>query len=250
MKRMPNIDLTKEEYIEIQKRKVAEGGEAIICRSFSEDTLYKLFVDFRRNLVSMSDNKYNKVVGIHQKNLESCVRPLSTISYDGKVVGYETTWDKYDVGLDMLTNLSRKETIKVLRSLKNILVYLDSKDITYGDIKEDNILFNLKTHQIKLCDIDNVRLGDYPVDLRNFSLNKYYQSRGEIDAGADAYMHNLLTIRNLYYQNPYIYDTDIIRDLRNEIYPTKFKEGAIPIFASMPDLEKFNGEYVIDYIKR
>lgn len=62
-------------------------------------------------------------------------------------------------------------------------------------------------------------------------------------------MHNLLTIRYLNYPKG-VYDTKVMRDLRNGIYPSRYKLSAREIFSSMANPETFTGEYVIQYVKR
>ena len=39
---------------------------------------------------------------------------------------------------------------------KKILEYYHSKDIIYGDVKDDNILINSVTGKISFCDMDNI----------------------------------------------------------------------------------------------
>ena len=62
-------------------------------------------------------------------------------------------------------------------------------------------------------------------------------------------MHNLLTIKSLSYDYE-TYDNQILLDLKRENYPTKYKQSAKPIFDTMNDPQSFNGEYIIQYVKR
>lgn len=247
MKRMPNINIAQEDYERFQKNFCQRGGEGIICHT-DGTSLYKLFTDQRGNITSMSENKQIKVLSLYQKNLSYAVKPISTISYKGEMVGYEITYNPYDCPLENMTLLDRKTLIKILKETRNVLEYFASKDITYGDVTADNILINIKTGTITFCDIDNMRVGTYQIDTLGSPLTRYYERTGVIDAKADAYMHNLLTIKKLSCPNQY--ESEIIKDLRREIYPTKFKQHAHQVFQSMTTPERFNGEYVIQYVKR
>ena len=247
MKRIPNINITQREYENFQKNFCQRGGEGIICHK-DDTSLYKLFIDPKGNASPMPENKQVKILSLYQKKLLYSVKPLSTISYQGEIVGYQMTYNPHDCPLENIALLDRKTLIKILKKSKNILEYFASKDITYGDVTADNILVNIKTGEITFCDIDNMRVGTHKIDTIGSVLARYYEKNGIIDAKADAYMHNLLTIKKL--SCPYQYESEIIKDLRREIYPKKFKQHAQQVFQSMTKPEKFNGEYVIKYVKR
>ncbi len=245
---IPNIILTKEEYQQLIKNEQMRGGEAIISPSGNPNTRYKLFMNQAHYESPMNENKTVKVIELYRRNIPYLVQPLSTISYNGKMVGYEMTFDRHDKSLESLSQLSRKQLIEILKKSKEILEHLASQDITYGDVTADNILVNIKTGRVSFCDIDNMRVGANPIDIKGFSLSRYYGRVGQIDEKADAYMHNLLTIKKLH--APSKYESEIIKDLEKGIFPTKFKQTARPIFESMANPENFTGEYVIQHVKR
>ena len=114
-----------------------------------------------------------KIKKLHEMDLEHIVKPVSTLSMNGRLIGYEMTYDQFDISLEKLV-LPRKELIEVLKKSKDILLSFRKKDITYGDVTENNILYNPKTRKVKFCDIDNMRIGNLPIDIRGFSLNKFY----------------------------------------------------------------------------
>lgn len=247
MKRIPNINITPEDYQKLPQNFCQRGGEGIIC--FKDGTsLYKIFLDQKGNVLAMPENKRLKISNLYQRNLSYTVKPLSTISCQGEMIGYEMTYNPYDCSLENLSSIDRKTLIKILRESKNALEYFASEDITYGDVTADNLLFNIKTGSITFCDIDNMRVGTYPIDAKGSPLTRYYEKTGIIDAKADAYMHNLLTIKKL--SCPDQYESEIIKDLRRGIYPSRFKQHAHQVFKSMTTPENFNGEYVIQYVKR
>ena len=249
MKRIPNLELTDEEYVSFLRGYITRGGEGIICPGTRKDTLLKIFIDISGKRNPMSENKERKISHLFQLDSDSLVKPLRTISYKGQIIGYEMSYNQFDKNLSEIV-LPRKELIEVLKNSKDILLSFRKKDITYGDVTENNILYNPKTRKVKFCDIDNMRIGNLPIDIRGFSLNKFYSHTGTIDEKADAYMHNLLTIRSLAYPQLITYDTEVMKDLQRGVYPTRFKQHATEIFRSMVTPETFNGEYAIQYVKR
>lgn len=248
MKNLPNINITDTEYRYIRQQEETFGGEGIICSTGKKNTLYKLFTDANGNICPMTENKVKKISELYRKNLPYLVKPLSTISCNGEVVGYEMTYDKDDRALHCLPHLERKKLIDALKKSKEALQYFSSKDVIYGDVSEANILLNTKTGQITFCDIDNMQVGQYSIDVKGYALMKYYEKTGVIDEKADAFVHNLLTINKLHFTSASY--TEILNALRRGVYPTKFKRQSREVFASMAEPEIFTGDYVIQYIKR
>lgn len=248
MQKMPNIDLTYEDYdILVYSGKLKHGGEAIICHGTRPDTLYKMFTYQGTTLPCfMSDNKYKKVLHQYEEPLDNSTNPISTISLNGNLIGYELTYDKKDIALESLS-LSRQDLIYYLKQIKKVLEYYESKDITYGDIKSDNILINPTTRSIKFCDMDNIRMGELPIDLLGYDLSCFRLEHGSLDETTHAYMHNLLTLQQLNYQNASY--QDIIYRLSNGYIPKGFKKSAKRVLPTIARAEHFQGEYLIDHIK-
>lgn len=241
MTRLANFELSKSEVNRLlTKSFYSNGGEAAVCCTNNPHTLYKIFIKGHlTKVVPMSENKLRKLEKIHELQLKGCVRPLKTISCEGQVIGYEMTYDPDDIRFQPSLKM-RSETVACLEETRDILQYFASQDITYCDVASRNILRNRKTGEVKFCDIDNIRLGEYPVDLIPTVLRDYSDICG-IDQNTDAYMHNLLTLNtfglDLYYSDS--------KDIRKE-----FKRKATPIFESMKEPEKFTGEYIIQYVKK
>ena len=248
MKRIPNLKLSDKEYYDLINQAITRGGEGIICPGSKPTTLFKIFIDYYGESKPLSENKERKIIELYQLSLEDLVKPIRTISYKGQLIGYEMSYDQLDIVLKDII-LPRKELIAVLKKSRESLLRLKEHDITYGDVTEDNILYNPKSKTVKFCDIDNIRLGNLPVDAKGFSLQKYYSLTGTMDEKADAFMHNILTIKALSYDYS-TYDTEILLDLKRGNYPPNFKQSAKPIFDSMNSPKSFNGEYIVQYIKR
>ena len=243
MKIMPNIKLTQEEYEQIAtQNKVAFGGEGIICKGENPNSLYKIFVEYDTiTPVGMSDNKHEKIKELYQRQLEHAVQPLSTISLNGDLIGYEMTYDQDDISLERIF-LFRHQLIRCLKETSEILKYFSSEDITYGDVKANNILINRRTKKAKFCDMDNIRLGEHPIDLLNDYVDSIYVGNGSIDSSVDAYMHNLMTLQKL--NSPGITYDEIIYRLADKKYHRSYKERAHYSLETMASTEPFVGEYI------
>lgn len=251
MRNLPNITLDWAEYYSIVlNQELTSGAESIICTTDKPNTLYKFFVNpATRELIDMPDNKYKKIVAIYQLDLEYSVKVLSTVSAGKYLVGYEMSYNPKNTPFLSL-NLPANEIITILERIKHALEYYASKDIVYGDIKGNNILLDLSTGQIEFCDMDNIQIGEYPLDVTGPALTYFLRSYGKTDSIADAYMYNLFTLKRLNFpiQNPRY--KQIITMLESGIYPKNFDEKGIDIFESMATPKNFTGEYAIQYIKR
>ena len=262
MTRLPNIKLTEEE---VQKMLLIDGrryGEAFICTPPGDKTLYKIFckddslddiiddditrypeyISTTKDILTMPDNKLKKLEKLFKLQLENSVIPLSTLSMNGELIGYEMTRDFNDIALNP-PFLRRKELIHFLEQAKNILEYFASKDIIYGDVANRNILINRKTKTVKFCDMDNICLGSFPIDKMSWELASYYEERGALDNTADAYMHNLMTILD-FGINPHQEIT------ANRAFNRFFKPDAAPLLQAIENPQSFTGEYIIQYIKK
>ena len=249
MQRMPNINLTTEDYgTMIDYCRFSLGGEGIICKSMRPNTLYKIFVDYDTTTpTGLSDNKFKKILALYERKLEHSVQPLSTISLNGELIGYEMTYDKDDISLDKAT-LFRRQLIAALKETSDILKYFASQDITNGDVKANNILINRKTKKTKFCDIDNVRYKDYPIDLLSDHVDSFITLPGDLEEKADAYMHNLMTLQKL--NAPHLNYDEIIYYLSEGKFRNYYHEEAAQTLSTMASSEPFTGEYIAPYIKR
>ena len=260
MQRMPNINIDQRTLNWLFMNQLYSGGEAVICRSYKKNTLFKIFADwecqkqsdsfgvpFHKELIKMSDNKFKKITRLYQMQLEHSVNPLSTLSMDGNLIGYEMTYDPNDKSFDS-EKLSREELIYFLSQSKDILEYYAQNDITYGDVTVCNLLVNRNSGTTKFCDMDNIRLGEYPIESMGRDLFIYKTIRG-IDQYTDAYMHNVMTLRN--FSPASLNDVlEPVYRLVHEDYSKDLTSTAKTTLMSMEEPQTFNGEYVIKYIKK
>ena len=260
MDRLPNINLDRKSINMMFMSRIAEGGEAVICRGFKPNSLIKIFVkpeahkysdSFRvplyPDLITMSQNKLAKLEQIHQSGLEHSVLPLSTITMHKRLVGYEMTFDPDDKQLKG-QNLSKEELVHFLEQSKAILEYYKEHDITYGDVNANNLLINRKTGQAKFCDIDNIKIGEYPIDVMGRDLNIYSILHG-FDSSADAYMHIVMTLQQLR-RDRYGMILEPVNWLVQKDFSRDLTDAAKETLESMKEPKNFNGEYVIQYIKK
>ena len=241
IKRMPNITLTIDEFFDMEDQEFAHGGEAVIFRTEKPNTLYKFFKDHNRNYIDMSENKFKKILELYKLNLESAVRPLSTISVNGHLVGYEMTYNPDSVTLKN-SGFDRQQKIAVLKRTKEILEYFRTQDITYGDVKSNNILIDRKTGNIEFCDMDNIRIGENPIDITDYELD-FYLKNGGLEEHIDAYMHSLMTLEAL----------QLCLDDINEnpkTFSQHFQKKSIPIIKTLINPQDYRGEYISQYIKK
>ena len=246
MKRIPNIKFNSQKiYQLLQQASINYGGEAIICRTNNPHTIYKIFMSDNKPQ-PLSSNKESKINRLFELQLENSTHPLSTISMDGILIGYEMTYDENDRPITILEP-SRIETIDALERSQEVLEYFKTQDIIYGDVKNDNILINRKTGKITFCDMDNIQIGEYQIDVASQELSNFLSfGRKEF---LDSYMHNLLTLEMLNYFYIERYD-EIFSILKREKLPEGYEKEAIPIIHSMLKPQEFNGEYLIQHVKR
>ncbi len=249
MKRLPNKKLSTATLdLLIEDNLFDYGGEAIICRPTNAKSLYKIFVFPGTDIPDqMSDNKFKKILYYYQHDIANMVKPLSTLEYNGILIGYEESYDPDDLSLlDSL--LTKEELITCLSRTKEQLDYFASLDITYGDVTADNILINQKTMQPKFCDIDNTNVAGYPIDVMGFGLTDYYDTVQEIDSKADIFMHNLLVLERLYHRNSSY--QQVLNEIKRGNIPTDLDEIAQQIITSMANPQEFIAEPIIPFVKK
>lgn len=239
MKSIPNITLDEKQFNQIITRgRITTGGEAIICRGENPYTLYKIFDRYGKPK-PMGENKEKKIIALYNRQIDYSVRPISTISFNDVIVGYEMV-DEYDLDTLKLYQLTSEELLHFLKETKKILEYFSSKGIIYGDMEPRNILFNRFTGEVKFCDMDNIQIDDYKMDVFPYSLIEYNETRG-IDSSVHPFMHNKM-ILGAYNLDLYCSNTYALRKV--------FKRQGRKIIESMREPVDFKGEYALTYMKK
>lgn len=222
----------------LRQDKIFSGGEASIYESDDSYTLYKIFSKYNE-VIPMGENKEKKISILYNLQLNSSVKPISLISVDDMIVGYEMSTD-FDLLAYKRYQLSDEEILYLLKESKGILEYFKSKGVIYADVDFRNILFNRDTGEIQFCDMDNVKIDNYPIDKLPFSLIEYDSIRG-IDQDVPAFMHNRLVLNT--------FELDMICST-NYSLKKHLKRPALKIVSSMRNIETFNGEYIVPYVKK
>lgn len=185
---MENIYLSSKDFN--PNSKIYYGYESNIYE-FENDYLLKIF---RKNDEKILQNKYDKLLLLSQFDLD--LVPLKLVYIDGIFKGYIYKNSKDFYPINGLVE-KRKEKEKILLKLKEKIEQLHNYGIIYGDLHQQNILYN--GTDIILCDLDNVSINGYDFDTKNNHMIHYLNRINEIDTKLDNFIFNILTIS--YYDN-------------------------------------------------
>lgn len=259
MQKLPNTSINIETLNWLLINQLYSGGEGIICRGFDDKSVFKVFADWnyrkkqfkegrtiKPEEIQMADNKLEKIKLLYQKDPDYMVKPLSTLSCNGVLIGYEQTFDPNDFSFDQ-EGLPRNASVHFLDESMQALEYFKRQDMIYGDVSNSNLLINIKTGRVKFCDIDNMQVGNYKFDRTGASLTIYSVIRG-LDEYADTYMHNLMALRVI--APPRVYKHEPAYHLVKEDYSQSLTEKGLETLESMHNIKDFNGNYLTPYIKR
>ena len=250
MPKIKTLKLTSRQHQNIINSAIINyGGESIICKSKNPNTLYKFFTyDSNLDPEIAYPNKKAKIQMLHDiPNLTYSVRPVSTIEVDGKFLGYEMTTNPDDITLADII-LSEDEKIAYLFQIKKILDYYKSLGIIYGDVRGDNILINPYQRTTTFCDMDNIQIGNYSFDVTVDVLSSYIEEKNAIDETIDSFMFNLLILEQLAYPNETY--NEIITRINNGIFPPNINKEANKILESMLSPKTYDGQTILQYIKK
>lgn len=210
---MENINITREEYEYLLRNNISRGEEGAI--SFYNDRLLKIFFKegdtgtleyqvFRDKLENKS-KKINELIHLSETvDFINGLHPSGVVRYNNHFCGYIMSdcidSSLYDVDKSKI-DISMK--IDILKRYKKILDYFHSIGIVYGDIKSKNLLISSDYSTLAFGDLDNIKLGDLPIDNRPINMVKfcdlYYGLTYDIFMTSiiDSYMFNLLTLEFL-----------------------------------------------------
>lgn len=254
MKNLPNLDFSKQDIQILRNRAFDYGGESVIVRSTTGSSVYKIFDDDflkdpkdLKEIEKARDNKLQKVRLLYSlDNFNNDVKVLSTISVDGNFIGYEMTYNLDDISL-LMAPLTTKEKIRYLKLVKDKLLYFENYGIVYSDIKSDNILVNDKKKTISFCDLDNIQIGNYPIDIKDEIVDNFILNYGKLDEKIHSYMHNLLTLKELFNIDGNYYE--VLNYLENGNVSNFLNEDGNRITKELVKVDnRYSGKYVIDYL--
>ena len=89
------------------------------------------------------------------------------------------------------TSLTKSDEFQVLAKEEDIILSTNKYIVYIGDISENNIF--VTENGIKLCDLDNIRIGNLDFDIKN-CFQKEYLRKYKCIENIDKYTFNLFTI--------------------------------------------------------
>ena len=254
MVNLPDIKLTDEEYKALTEESFyfEFGSESKIFRDdiyiikiFNEN--FGHYLATRDEIESIRENKLQKIILLNKlKNFNNKFKPLGTYSYQGKFVGYNGIYLEEQTLDNIYKLLTTEQRIHYLRKIKEKLIELHQLGIIYGAVKSNNIFIDRKTDEITFCDIDNMQVQEYPIDLMNSYAKKFIKKYGTIDKKLDSYMMNLLTLEQFIPSITY-YDK-VLETIEEGFIPTEVdKNNNRNLVRQMvyPN-QNYSGKYLID----
>lgn len=212
------------------------GYESNIYK-FDSDSLMKIFKTDDEQIL---ENKRQKIILLSDLDID--LIPSKLIYIDGKFKGYVYQEAKKYSPINCSVQ-NKKEKYQILTKVKNKLQKLHELGIIYGDLHQDNILYN--GNDIIICDLDNSYLNGFSFDTKNNHISYYIDRVKSIDTRMDNFALNLLTI--YYLQNisyAYIYDYLITEGrLNGTLNSKKNKEILNEMVCLNP---QYSGELFID----
>lgn len=109
---------------------------------------------------------------------------------DEKFVGY--TMKKVDFTPISIFD-KRKNKIYFLKILRDKITTLNSQNIYIGDFNRKNFLTSKNKDILKLCDLDNLRIGEFDFDIMDNAQKDFMKKCGNVKL-IDSYCFNMFTI--------------------------------------------------------
>lgn len=248
MKRLPNIDLTKEQIIYLKIQSIWNfGAESFLYQNpsiFGEKTVAKIFESAEESTIQ---NKFEKIKRLYQleelKKINE-IQILSSISCQGKIIGYLMNKSSYsEVNCYPMT---RKQQLTHLLLARKKIHQLEQLDIIYGDISASNIMVG--ENDVCFCDLDNVAYQELPMDLQPKKLVEFVSQYGKMDKKAVSYMFNIYTLKQLCFLdgNRKIEEYLEMPQIPREIIPQFYTTIKNQMRMITPN---YGGGYFVDYIK-
>ena len=118
---------------------------------------------------------------------------------DGRLVGYtyENVYKKGYRKLSYLDYKSSKKKLDILKQAKEHIFNLHDVGIVYGNIVDDNILYNPTKNRILLSNMDEVKVKNYDFDVKNVFMYEYLKNNPKNPMLLDNYMFNLYIVAYL-----------------------------------------------------
>ena len=206
--------------IEFDEKKIlypfnTSGKESIIYLYNDKDTLLKYFrnahieYEIKKYYLKLSDytnytlnsgfviadedlkNKEKKIKLISNlRELKDEIEILDLVYNDGNFKGY-TMKKENMIPIDIFS--SKKKKIRWLKLIKEKILLLNSNNIYIGDFNLKNFLTSKSCTEIKLCDLDNLRINELDFDTKH-GFVQIFEKKCSKKEYIDSYCFNLFTI--------------------------------------------------------
>ena len=190
---LKNIQLTSDEVVRLKNRRFDYGGESVIAKSDSQDSIFKLY----RESVTQEEreNKHKKLELVSDRKIKFIAQPQAVLTSEGQIVGHAFDYDIDDMPM-LISPLSVKDKLFYFRQIKMILNYFRRNGIIFADLKCDNILINQKTGRLRFCDIDSIQIDDLKTSIHEDYLKQFFKD-GMVDERIHVYLQNLMLLDEL-----------------------------------------------------
>lgn len=224
------------------------GGEANLYRipNGKKNIVIKLFYSIESHRFILSpriiQNKKYKVGVLQKSRIPNKIQVYGRIFFEREFIGYMLN-EAMNFGDFYLNTFRSQEQLIFLRKLKHQLQRLHELNMIFGDLKGDNILIHQTNYKLGcLCDLDNMQIGDFPIDVMSNYVEAFLHRYGKVDENLDWYVFNLLTLETLCHfdrltYTPYKETRDFLKHYR----------GKSKILKSMRNLNpQYEGKLLID----
>lgn len=257
MNKLPNIDFSDSEFdaLLLQAAHSNLGGfESDIVADKKQRRMRKIFADnfglapsWIDCIAEIRDNKLSKILWLHNHTIPNDVHILATLSYHREFIGYDMSWDFDDHAVSN-SLFTRSDMIEYLKKLREKLDQFHELGIVHGDIKAQNVLINYRTGDVNLCDLDNMQIEDYQIDLHSALVFPFRNVDFLVHEKVDTYMQNLLLLAEL---DPYCDHTrELIHKLEYGYTPSYLAKSAGPILQKIVNQKPSPNEYLLDHLKK
>ncbi|MBO5139016.1 MAG: hypothetical protein J6B89_05220 [Bacilli bacterium] len=246
-------------YNKLFRSRVLSGSEAFL--SAYKGDLMKLFY------VLPKSSGYSKIDDLYlnkRKKLE-CIQNISGFSSHNLIYpkelysvynqfGSYTIPDRRDLSTlygAKIRGVTRK--IEILKGYRRILDYFHEQNIVFGDIKFNNMLLSSSGNIMGFCDLDNIMIGELPIDIMPRCSRYFCSKYGKVDYNLDSFMFNFLTLEYLLgicspnFEEVFDFlDLNVVPNFSLNMDKVKVKS----IFNELKNVDSnYSGSYIIDYIK-
>ena len=258
MQTLRNIEISYQELERMRKKSKTGGSEADVL--FLKDTNGRPIARkiFKKDMgckdktseeqEQMRENKCIKIIRLYDNEaFRNDVKILKTISCNGQFVGYDMTRNPRAYALYQL-DMDARLFISFMNQVKAQLNEFHEQGIVYGDINNANILIDPRNRKTSFCDLDNMQVESYPIDLNTAELRPFMK-KGILPPSVDTYMLNLTILETM---TGYDYPS-ILFQLKRGWKPKHISKEGTMVLQKMSTAQKkhqYDGDYLMPYMKK